>query len=340
MKNNRVKISGSKALEKQFNDARGKSRGVAKKSGQDRYMIFSDRSLEIHKQNWERFSDWLGENKKTARLGQIKREDVKEYIEKLNEQGLSKKTLQARISAINKVMGKRWDSELDENGNKIEKPTLTNMGIKVEKTDENSYKHLTAEEWKKENFEKYENYQNTYDTVSAFGLRKNELKELNERSFLIDEKNNKIYIQTIGKGGKYRIAECTEKMNEKMIELYGDKANRVNGVKVVKNAKRELERDINGRSERLNLKGSKSNQHSWHIFRSEYAKTLLNEKIEHYDRKFKYKQGYSTINVIKQENDLKDIHTQIGAFKGSAMAFVEVSRNLGHNRLDVMLRYI
>lgn len=336
MKNKQMLNKGLKVLEKQFNDGRGKSRSVAKKNNEDKKMIFSEVSLKNHQNNWEQFAKWLDDNYKFRRLGQLKPEHVEKYINELNDSGLSKKTLQSRIGAINKVMGTRWSDK--------EKPVLSKMNIDVKETKENSYKQLTAKEWKNENEKRYENYKDTFDTVSAFGLRKRELRELNEKSFLID-KNNKIYVQTIGKGGKYRIAECTKEKNDTMVELYKNKAQKIDTIESFSKDKKFLERAIKDNTLKLNLKGSKNERNSWHIFRSEYAQTLLKEKIEVFnselDNNYIKEQGYSTINVLKYNDDeLKKIYTQIGAFKGSALAFIEVSRNLGHNRLDVMLKYI
>jgi len=336
MTKNKMEINGLKGLEKQYKNARGKSRSIAKKTGEDKIMIFSETSLKNHQNNWIQFSQWLDKNYKMRRLSQIKPEHVEKYINELNDKGMSKKTLQSRIGAINKVMIERWSNK--------EKPTLSKMKIDVKSTKNNSYKQLTAKEWKNKNEKRYNNYKDTFDTVSAFGLRKRELRELNEKSFLIDD-NNKIFVQTIGKGGKYRIAECTNEKNDEMFKMYQKVATKINKIEDFKGNKELLNRAINDDTLKLNLRGASNERNSWHIFRSEYAQTLLKEKLEGFESilegKYRKNQGYSTINVLKtKDEDLKDICTQIGIYKGSALAFVEVSRNLGHNRLDVMLKYV
>lgn len=334
-KRNRLKEEGERNLKRQFNNARGKSRTIAKKTGEDKLLIFSDISLKNHLNNWNQFADWVHENYKMRSVGKITPEHVEKYIKELNGQGMSKKTLQSRIGAINKTMGKRWSEK--------EKPILSKMNIEVISVKENSYKQFTAQEWRDRNEKRYGNYKETFDTVSAFGLRKKELRELNQKSFLID-KNGKIFVQTIGKGGKYRIAECTKEKNDEMVELYKKNSQKIGDITSFKQDKKFLERAIKTDNLKLDLRGSKNERNSWHIFRSEYAQKLLEEKIERYNNllneNYKSKQGYSTINVLKQENELKEIYTQIGKYRGSALAFVEVSRNLGHNRLDIMLRYI
>lgn len=331
-----MKNNGLKALEVKYQNSRGKSRVIAKEKKEDNKMIFSEVSLKNHMNNWEQFSDWLDDNYKMRRLSQLKPEHVEEYIKVLNAQGLSKKTLQSRIGAINKVMAERWSES--------EKPKLSKMNIEVKSTKENSYKQLTAKEWKNENEKRYNNYKDTFDTVSAFGLRKKELRELNEKSFLID-KNNKIYVQTIGKGGKYRIAECTSEKNDEMVKMYKSKSTKIDDINNFKFSKELLSRTIKNNDVRLNLNGANNERNSWHIFRSEYAQKLLEEKLEGFKSElegdYTKTQGYSTINVLKSsDDDLKGIYTEMGIYKGSALAFVEVSRNLGHNRLDIMLKYI
>lgn len=336
MKKSRVETRGLNILDNQFNNARGKSRSNEKMMKNDRELIFSDVSLKVHKNNWSQFSEWLEKNYNIKKISKIEPIHVEKYVKELNDKGMSKKTLQSRISAVNKVMGGRWNDDI--------KPQLRKMDIEIKSTKENSYKQYTAQEWRDRNLKRYENYKETFDTVSAFGLRKRELRELNEKSFLID-KNNKIYVQTIGKGGKYRIAECTKEKNNEMVNLYKNTAQTINKIEDFEGEKKNLERAINDNAVRLNLRGSNNERNSWHIFRSEYAQKLLEEKLEGFKSElegdYKKEQGYTTINVLKSTNEeLKEIYTQIGAYKGSALAFVEVSRNLGHNRLDIMLKYI
>ena len=337
-KRNRLQEEGQRNLERQFSNARGKSRMIAKRLGEDKELIFSEQSLKTHMNSWNHFSDWVFENYQIRSLNKITPEHVEKYIKELNssEKGVSKKTLQTRISAVNKVMGNRWNDDV--------KPKLSKMDIEVNSHKENSYKQFTAQEWRERNEKRYENYKETFDTVSAFGLRKSEMKGLNDKSFLID-KNNKIYVQTIGKGGKYRIAECTSEKNNEMIEKYQNIATKINEIDDFNLDKKLLERAIQDDDSKLNLKGLRNDRNSWHIFRAEYAQTLLKEKIEVFNeelnKNYEMKQGYTKIKVHQTDDErLKKTYTQIGAYKGSALAFAEVSRNLGHNRLDVMLKYI
>ena len=118
-----MKNNGVKALESKYQKARGKSRVIAKQNKEDGGMIFSETSLKNHTNNWEQFADWLDSNYKMRRLGELKPEHVEEYIKELNGQGLSKKTLQSRIGAINKVMNERWSEN--------EKPKLSKMNFEI-----------------------------------------------------------------------------------------------------------------------------------------------------------------------------------------------------------------
>ena len=161
------------------------------------------------------------------------------------------------------------------------------------------------------------------------------MSDLGVKSFVVD-KNNKIYVQTVGKGGKARLAESTVKGNEAMLKLYGDKALRVDDIETFKNNLSSEQIMKFGREEPLNLKQSNNHKIPSHIFRSEYAQTLLKEKISEYSDTSSHK-AYTTIS---KEDMGRDIETTIKGHTGSVRAFYEVSVNLGHNRLDVLTKYI
>ena len=74
-----------------------------------------------------------------------------------------------------------------------------------------------------------------------------------------------------------------------------------------------------------------------HIFRSEYAQTLLKEKTEEYKSDRAVLKAYSGLKI---EDKYKDMETTIKGHRGAVRAFYEVSENLGHNRLDVLTKYI
>ncbi|NQP32768.1 hypothetical protein HO924_11430, partial [Streptococcus suis] len=98
--------------------------------------------------------------------------------------------------------------------------SLKAMGVEVRADVGAGYKRMNASEWKQANQQQYERYRDTFDTAEAFGLRARELQELNASSIVKDDQSGRLYVQTIGKGGKFRLAECRADMQERMEELH------------------------------------------------------------------------------------------------------------------------
>ena len=327
----RLYKKGEFILNESYQKATGRKRVEDKGSKISYNFIYAKKSWVEHNRNWKQFSQYA-EKQGVKVLGKINTELVHNYVKYLASQGYAKKTIESRIGAINKIMvaSGRWDFE-----NRVILSKIEDLDVKKLKT--NVYKDLTGNEWIQRNEKTYQNYKDLFDTVQSFGLRRKEVIELNKNSFLID-KNGKMYVQTIGKGGKYRICESAdEKSNELMKKLYGNLA------KPLKNANQEvLERSIRDESKRIHVTGANCHKFGLHIHRAEYAQKLLKSKIgaenSNIQRTFK---GYSHLKTksMKKE-DLDKIEVKIGTFKGSASSFLEVSRNLGHNRLDVLLKYL
>lgn len=327
----RLQKKGEFILNESYKKARGRKRVDDKKIGIDNKFIYAKKSWVEHKRNWNQFSQYAEENG-VKDLRKINTELVHNYVKDLASQGYAKKTIESRIGAVNKIMvaSGRWDFE-----NRVILTKIEDLDIKKLKT--NVYKDLTANEWIQRNETTYQNHKDLFDTIQSFGLRRKEVIELNKNSFLVD-KNGKMYIQTIGKGGKYRISESAdEKSNELMKKLYGNLA------RPLETANQEvLERSIRDEGKRLRIKGANCHNFGLHIHRAEYAQRLLRAKIGAENREIQreYK-GYSHLKTKELTKEQLDrIEIKIGTFKGSASSFLEVSRNLGHNRLDVLLKYL
>lgn len=325
---------GRSILKKAYIEGSKRSRFDDKKEGVDNKFIYADVSYKNHENNWRQFSKWATENG-LKRVGQITQSDVEKYVRECAENGLSKKTIESRIGAINKVMlvSGRWENENRVILSKIEGITAKKLPTKV-------YKDLTAKEWQDRNPKQYENNRELIDTVQAFGLRRREARELNAQSFLIDDKG-KMYVQTVGKGNKYRIAPvCDSEMNEQMKKRWG-----VQAIPLQQANEERFRRVLRDEDQRLNLKGANGHNFGLHIHRSEYAQRYLQERIKQLDgqrggveRSYK---GYSHLKTRgKSLGDLDAYCVKIGTFEGSARAFMEVSRALGHNRLDVLAKYL
>lgn len=327
----RLQKKGEFILNESYKNATGRKRVDDKEAKISYNFIYAKKSLVEHRRNWEQFSQYA-EELGVKDLRKINAELVHNYVKHLASQGYAKKTIESRIGAVNKIMvaSGRWNFE-----NRVILSKIEDLDVKNLK--KNVYKDLTGKEWVERNEKTYQNYKNLFDTVQSFGLRRKEVVELNKNSFLID-KNGKMYVQTVGKGGKYRICESAdEKSNELMKKLYGNLA------KPLESANQEvLERSIRDESKRIRITGANCHKFGLHIHRAEYAQKLLKSKIRaensNIQRTFK---GYSHLKTkgMKKE-DLDKIEVKIGTFKGSASSFLEVSRNLGHNRLDVLLKYL
>lgn len=311
-----------------------KNKGIAYKK------ISSPQSELNYQKSWKIFADW-GFEHGIKTISKVSKEQVEEFIKEKAEfggrdgNGASAKTLKSYIGAINKVMyaAEKWEQS---DGAKLQ--DMKSVSVKKDKI-KNVYKDLTGKEWIEKNMQKYGNYQELIDTIQGFGLRAREVQTLNTKSFIID-KNNKMYVQTIGKGGKYRVAECTKEQNDEMVKLYGEKAIRVDDIKNNMKDENMLLRYMNNKNEALDIKGARYSGIPKHIFRSEYAQQLAKEKIQEYSVKLPKEPKFRGYAHIKQSENMKGVITQIGSLKGSVEAFREVSKNLGHNRLDVLRKYI
>lgn len=333
-KRNRILGAGLDVLMSAHKEGSTRSREIDKEKGIDNKFIYADVSYKNHKNNWRQFSKWANENG-LKRVGQITQNDVEKYVRECAENGLSKKTIESRIGAINKVMlaSERWKNEDRVILSKIE-------GIAVKKLPTKVYKDLTAKEWQNRNPKQYENNRELIDTVQAFGLRRREARELNAQSFLIDDKG-KMYVQTVGKGNKYRIAPvCDSEMNEQMKKRWGKQA-----IPLQQASEERFRRVLRDEDQRLNLKGANGHNFGLHIHRSEYTQRYLQERIKQLDEQRggveRSYRGYSHLKTRgKSLADLDAYSIKIGTLEGSARAFMEVSRALGHNRLDVLAKYL
>lgn len=333
-KRNRILGAGLDVLMSAHKEGSTRSREIDKEKGIDNKFIYADVSYKNHKNNWRQFSKWANENG-LKRVGQITQNDVEKYVRECAENGLSKKTIESRIGAINKVMlaSERWKNENRVILSKIE-------GIAVKKLPTKVYKDLTAKEWQNRNPKQYENNRELIDTVQAFGLRRREARELNAQSFLIDDKG-KMYVQTVGKGNKYRIAPvCDSEMNEQMKKRWGKQA-----IPLQQASEERFRRVLRDEDQRLNLKGANGHNFGLHIHRSEYTQRYLQERIKQLDEQRggveRSYRGYSHLKTRGKSLAVLDAYRiKIGTLEGSARAFMEVSRALGHNRLDVLAKYL
>ena len=334
--NNKLLKNGLAVLGKAYRKAKGRSRNEEKHKGRAGEMIFSERSLEAHSSAWTQFAEWAGAQGVKS-MKQITSELVEDYVRHMvknggrDGNGATKKTLKGYVGAVNKVMtaSGQWEDQ--------QRLSLKAMGVEVRADVGAGYKRMNASEWKQANQQQYERYRDTFDTAEAFGLRARELQELNASSIVKDDQSGRLYVQTIGKGGKFRLAECRADMQERMEELH---AGHIRTLDTSKLTEANLVRNIRDESQRLNMKGADSHKLPKHIFRAEYAQRLLEQKLAEYPSNGQEWRSYNKLDRMGNKERWGEFRTTVCGRTGSAEVFLAVSRSLGHNRLDVLTAYL
>lgn len=358
MRKNRLEIAGVNVLHKLRNVGKSQSRDDFKTSKSKKVYISSPNSLKKHQSAWREFSKFAFEDEKIRYLNQVTPELVQSFVEQRaltggrSGSGASEKTLKGYVTGINKVMlgSGNWEDGLNYSEMGV-KPVQKSMLSKM-------YKLENSSEWINNHQETYSNYEQAIDTIRAFGLRSNELRTLNANSFLSD--NGKLYVQTVGKGGKYRIAECRDDLQNQMTGYYAPYI-RDKDVSSLKNTDNSAYVIRSAQNYPLNIKGANSSKFAKHIFRSEYARELLQQKFDEYGPG-QVKTAYSAVKIDSEytviqrhiyehdtgksyyvpvkEVNTTDVQTSIAGYTGNLAAFRDVSEALGHNRLDVLLKYL
>lgn len=170
---------------------------------------------------------------------------------------------------------------------------------------------ITRSRVTKEHDSKYNpaNYRDEIEIAKAFGLRRESIVSGNyaiKKSSLFI-RNNKVYCSVIEKGGRYREAQCLQSYKDNVIQKYNVKE------KSSFTKDEFIEHYVSDKDDILfNKYTAKIDNHA---FRAEYAQALYKELAsEQQDLKSDY-YGYDS-DIIK-----------------------EVSKNLGHSRLDVVVKH-
>lgn len=365
-------------LTKAYRSGKNTTRNDIKIKQNGRYarydVISSKNSLEKHLSAINQVSEYIsnnfyyvnsmGEHKAIVRWNQVTDEMIKSFITHKLEHGgragngASEKTLKGYMTAINKVMvtGNHWKAS--------DVRSLSDFKSRKGKT--NVYKDLTSDEWLSRNQETYLKYKEQIDFARAFGLRREEIfgqKDMHKRgkngvtasSFVLG-KGNKLWVQTVGKGGKYRISPCRVEFEEQMLTFLHRNQVQIRKSNELPATDNERKEDFirRNRKEGSVIKGIR-NGIPLHIFRAEYTKARIYEEQEIYsDLKPSETIGYSRLSGSKDRvirinsknsvrtttNVSNSAITKIRSTTANVNSFMEVSNNLGHNRLDVMVKYL
>jgi hypothetical protein len=295
----------------------------------------------------------LGEVRAPLKLDQMTISEVIDTLREAVADGMAQKTIEAYATAVNHVMvgggfWKRSDAiHLKDHG-------LSNVGKR------DVYKRETAKEWLKGHTREASRYATQIDVMRGFGLRYSEIWgdpyhdhsfTLKPSSFIYDSRRERIGVETIGKGGRYRLAWATSELNQVMISRYGAYARDFTGI---------AQMSVQDRTEAF-VKRNRADQGAvvvkgmrrevpHHIFRADYARQMIDERNQIWSRRYAKNEfgtketqyiGYTrlrnkTLNELRGQN----IIIKIGDMSGHVEAFLETSQYLGHNRLDIMLYYI
>lgn len=337
-----------------------------KKLDKNKGKIESDKTIDTLIGSSTRIGEWLmaqkdDRGKPVRRLNQVNRGMFETFILDMAEnggrygKGASKKTLKAYITVMNKVLIAK--GLLDEQ----ERFELRQILPKYH--TERVYKVENAENWQKNNPHQAEIYKDSIDIARAFGLRRTEIfgasgvmrnrgwNGVTASSFVLAMPNQAdiqraerygspiptptLYIQTIGKGGKYRLARCSDAYMDEMIAKYGQMAQKTTYKTINSIMDRMVSKDINSlknafirrnKAEKPLITGVDSSM-SYHIFRSEYAQTRLREEIA--KAEIRYKMFNHDKNLYQKSDKIG--YSKVGT-KGNSVVkyYIDHNQEVGH----------
>lgn len=306
-------------LNRQWNIGKSRSRQADKSYTHDfaqRSIIYSRNSYDTHVRRMNTFNKWLKSSGiKAKKLDDISRDVASQYLMYQQEYGASAWTVSADMLMLNHVgVGSgNWDEPISKRSIKNE------YGYVMKRRRLESIQHnrqLTGKEWIDRHQRSYENHHEQLELSRAFGLRRSEVvggatnNGVRPQSFI--QHDSRMYVQTIGKGGKYRVSQCLDQYNDLMYARYGSNAlqkpSNSNGLKQIFTSEEPLFQTV-------------GHDVPFHIFRSEYAVNRFNEVVN--SGQF---QGGKVMSV--------------NGFQATENEFLQVSRDLGHNRVDVLKNYL
>jgi hypothetical protein len=282
------------------------------------YGIHSYNTLQTYRTEALKFADYIKENHKDInKLSNITKDHAKGYFDKHKDQ--SSHSLSTKMAAINKV----YDLDL----NKKE------LGI-----DSRDYTKISRSREQKAHDKKYnpDNYKGQIGVAKSFGLRRSSICSKNaetypvgKNSFFLDKDTGDLKACVISKGGKYNEVTCLPDKKEEMLGYLREQGASVltregtdfSKKNEVDRAKNEYKGSYNHEDRLFDNYTKNIDNHS---YRREYAQNLYDQLEEEY---------------LKNNSDGKKYYTR----KEDGRSYyrdvlLEVSRNLGHNRLNVVVQ--
>lgn len=311
-------------LYNQYNKGKGVSRHAEKeRTGTFAHhdKIYSSNSLKTHITQVKDFAKWAKKQEQKIRnMEDITPEIVGLYLQEKEEQGNTPHTISARLLALNRIGVNRglWSKSLKKSDFDLAERranTITNnRNSKVTMND------LSAKQAQIIEFGR------------AFGLRRSELVPtahhtsnyaVSDKSLF--EKNDRLFLATLGKGGRYRVAEALRESEDFIRSEYAPFIQQVEELPT-----RDDFETLRGDSEPLF--DSISRSVPIHVLSRQY---YANNKLIELERE-------NRLYRVNQSNQLKSGHAYYTT-NGRPMRREHaqfLSDQLGHNRLSELKSYI
>ncbi|WP_208560324.1 site-specific integrase [Marinilactibacillus kalidii] len=310
-RNGSLKYQLIQILKQQHTAGYGHSRHIEKlKHGRaaTEKKIYASKSFEKHKSAIIQFHDFLKE-KGVKKITEISQDEVKEYVEQRVGEGKSHKTIQSDLTALNKVLG--------EVGHEVYTAKKMNLeGVKMRQNNRLD----------KEREQIPDKYAEQVELAKMAGLRRTGIAGINTNSFYrFRDKirmgaSDQYFILVVEKGGKPRLCEVNEKYVPEFNERYKNYIHFVDKKSDIPNGKSEVKEALNAGAELYQEKVP--SKYALHIYRAEYAKDRFEQ--------LQQTKNYKAVGILEDHN----------GFKADRSLFLDLARNLGHNRTDVISKYL
>lgn len=192
---------------------------------------------------------------------------------------------------------------------------------------EQRYKGLNSKEWENTHQIAYKHHTDQIEFIRDTGLRRSELN-----AFKAFKVNNSYKILTVGKNGKSRFAEVRPGTESTVLRVLGNP--QVPSI-TSREAQKMLEKPAYIKAQ-IQTQGQKiklSDKIPSHIHRAYYAQQLIQQLA---NRDYSSTSYTTRSGVVHGGNE----EYQIGAYKAPYGAFMELSEDMGHNRLEVLKNYL
>lgn len=192
---------------------------------------------------------------------------------------------------------------------------------------EQRYKSLTSKEWENTHKIAYKHHREQIEFIRDTGLRRSELD-----AFKLYKVEKTYKVLTVGKNGKSRFAEVRPGAESAVLEVLGKpqvpSISTQESQKILKNPA-YIKSQIQAQGQSIKL----SDKIPSHIHRAYYAQQLIQQLAT---RDYSNSTYTTRSGVVHNGNE----KYTIGAYTAPYGAFMELSKDMGHNRLEVLKNYL